>query len=70
MGSLNSLLSKAPRLSGAKPVSSVTLRSERGHRWLILAFSSAPQPLSDHRGHGVAGGWGGRGGMVSSESQF
>ena len=56
LGSLNSFLSKAPLLSGAKPVSPFTLKSERGHRWLILAFSPAPQPLSDHRGVGGGGG--------------
>ena len=59
MGSLNSLLSYTPLLSGAKPVSLLTLRSERGHEWLILAFSPAPQPLSTHHGHGLGGfgGW-------------
>ena len=66
MGSLNSLLSYSPLLSGAKPVSLLTLRSERGHGWLILAFSPAPLPLSAHHGHGL----GGFGGAASSGSQF
>ena len=42
LGSLNSFFSCAPQLSGAHPVSVLTLRSSR---WLLLAFiPPAPQP--------------------------
>ena len=49
VGSPNSLLSNAPRLSGAKPVSLFTFRKGGGHGWLILVFS---QVLCSHRGGG------------------
>ena len=51
VASLNSLLSNAPWLSGAEPVSLFTFRKGRGHGWLILAFA---QLICNHRrGGGV-----------------
>ena len=42
LGSLNSLLSYVPQLSGPNPVSLFTLDGGRHDRWLLLSFS-APQ---------------------------
>ena len=47
LGSLNSLLSYVPQLSGPNPVSLFTLSSGSCGRWLPLEF---PQLLSNHHG--------------------
>ena len=47
LGSLNSLLSYVPQLSGPNPVSLFTLSSGSCGRWLPLVF---PQLLSNHHG--------------------